>query len=224
MGNLSNVHDIVPLLDGSKPFSGQRLCKLRFRKTEKAQKEGKKVPDNACVSIPQVQLPEGWNTEERLKIHVIRMLEAGQDGIILGLYAEEGKREITDSDISFGKILDYLDAAQDGGRLTKEAIMEWLNSSGTVDNLVLTVAAAWKLPSELTPEMEVKLNAVVGQYCEKIAGLAGGKTQYPPEVCDQLIKVLNACAPADDKLTTSFLARLEKMKEKSNSVLEDLGL
>ena len=193
-------------------LDGQRLAKIVFKTTANQ----KAVMPSKCVSVPVLQEEQIAVYQAELAVHVHELLEGAQNELIRAKLLEHGTGEgveILDSDISVLACINWLDEAAKGNRLSKDSITAWFN--GNVAEL-LSVAIADKLGISDTPsETEtVKLNKIVSDYCEKFAALSGSKTYYAPEIATRLIRALEVAAPAEDKLTVAFTAKLEAMKVK----------
>lgn len=214
MSNISAIHTFTAFdSKTSKALEGQRLAKITY-KTNKV--TGKKDRESICVSVPPIESLQGEIVTkiDAFMPYVLDYLVGVQDSIIKAKYEANGKSIHTD-EIGVAAMLDYLEEDSKGGRLTKEYIAAWFNSS--VSDL-LTVALADKLGVSDTPtEAEAKkLDQMVAVYREKFSSLAGGKTTFSAEVTDKLLKVLELTDTDSDLLAARFVKRLEKMKEEAN--------
>ena len=215
MSAISNVHSIVAFDSKiSKAFENQRLAKVIYKTSRTT---GIKEKESVCVSVPKLELTD----EEALlfKPYLVAYLEGVQDSIIRAKY-EEGAVSIHNNDIGIHSMLDFLEEDSKGGRLTKEYITEWFNTS-LAD--MLTVAIADKLGVSDTPsETEAKkIEQMVNVYRDKFASLAGGKTMFAADIATKLQKALEL-VDSEDTMAVRFNARLEKMKEQNTVDL--LGL
>lgn len=215
MSNISQTHTIVAFdSKSSKPYEGQRLAKITYKTSRKT---GIKEKDSVCVSIPKLEI----TTEEliSLKPFLLNYLEGVQDTMIREAY-EKGATSIHSDQIAVSAMLEWLDEDSKGGRLTKEYIVEWFNTS-LADTL--TVALADKLGIGDTPtESQVKkLEQMLAVYRDKFASLAGGKTSFAADVAIKLQKALEF-ADTDDLIAQRFNTRLEKMKENTSDDLMGL--
>lgn len=207
MSIVSNTHDVVNYdPKKSSAFTGQRLAKITY----KTDKESGTKKDSKCVSIPMVASEAITASIDKLMPHLVTYMQDVQDKIIRGL-VDSGKETVHDDEISVAACIEFLDSESTGGRLTKEMISSWFDST-LADKL--TVAFADKLGVSDTPtaDDEAKITAAITQYKDKFSSLAGGKTSYSPEIADRLQKALSF-APDGDELAGKFSVRLEKMKE-----------
>lgn len=218
MSLVTNAHAVVPFdAKTSKPFDGQRLAKVTYKTPRSGNIADKK--QSICVSIPIIAAVDITDHIQSFVPHIVALCKSSQDSIIKELY-EAGASNITDGDISVGKILDYLAEESKGNRLTKEIIVDWFDAS-LAD--ILTVAFAEKMAISDTPtDVESKrLEQTVNVYRDKLASLAGGKTCFPADVAIKLQKALEL-ADSDDVMAQRFRERLVKMQQ--NDTIDLLGL
>lgn len=210
MSNVSNRHAMVPFTAGeSKPFTGQRLAKVGYKKT----KDQPSPPASICVSVPHIDPAQVEHNWERLLPYIADMLENAQDGVIRSLY-ESGHhvmRDISDDDISVGACISYLAAEKHGSRITKEAIALWFDSE-IADNLAVTIAEKLGF-DDLTPDNMPVVQKHVGTYKQVISMLAGGKTVLEPKQIKGCRNAI-ALAGADAGIGSKLLARLDEMERK----------
>lgn len=217
MSNVSNIHAIVPFDSAkSKAFTGQRLSKISY-KTRKVNGIESKL-QSMCASIPCVNVSEVQENIAAFTGHVVALIESTQDAMIREMY-ESGLTNVDGQAIGIVQVLEYLDAQSSGSRLTKEEVTTWFDA---ILADVLAIAFAEKLGinsdgSNLTPELENKISCSVNVYRDKISSLSGGKTRFPAEVCDKLIKALEFADDAD-VMKVRFVRRLEEMKSKKDVV------
>ena len=210
MSNVSNAHTITKFdAKKSQALSGQRLAKVRYKTTAK---QDAKFP-SVCVSVPfiGVETITDTNTITRLLPHIRVMLENAQDGVIRSLYeAGDGVLGlVTDSDISIDACIKYLEAESEGGRLTKEFIEAWFDSS-VADYLYALMCEKLGYGEELTPEQDVTVKKHMNGYKGLYSSLAGGKTVLQENQIKSLSKVLDIVDTDDTS---------EKLKARLNSML-----
>lgn len=205
----------------SKPFTGQRMS-VHTWKTVKDKDSimfGIKR-DSKFVSLPLIKEDEVKTNLPLIMPHVIEMLHKVQDKIIKEkLESDNNVVSISNDLINMSSIIEYLNDSNDSGRLTKESVSTWF---GETIEASLAVSLAEKLGASENPtkEQSDKIMAIVGEFKNKISGLAGGKTNYAPKVAMQLQKAL-AFAPENDSLAIRFNDRLQKMIEVKESDLLD---
>lgn len=219
MSHFPSTH-LVTAFDSAKSqaLSGQRLAKIRYKTTAK---QAAKFP-SVCVSVPPLADSEIMDNLPALKTHIRAMLESAQDGVIRSLYEAAGGNltSVQDSDISVIACIGYLNAEAEGGRLTKETIDAWFDSSLAE---YVTALIAEKLgygDTDLTPEQDATISRHVRGYKDMYSALAGGKTMYQPNQIASLRKVLGLVDT--DELATKLDARLAGMlsKPKMEELLE----
>lgn len=204
MSNLSSNHDFIPYdAKTTKPHSGQRLARIMY-KTDKA--TGKK-PQSYCASIPQLHAltpPQMHALRDVIQEYCLSV----QDAICKQRY-EEGAISVSDEELSFDAIMEYVAEVQKGARITGEAVKEWFTENLSES---LAVAFADKLGISDTPTDadSKKLEQLCAGYRDNFAKLASGKTQFPASKATLMIKALSF-ASSDDSLAARFRVRLEKM-------------
>ena len=219
MSHFPSTH-LVTAFDSAKSqaLTGQRLAKIRYKTTAK---QAAKFP-SVCVSVPPLDDSEIMENLPALKVHIRAMLEAAQDGVIRSLYeVSEGKlSSVQDSDISVVACIGFLNTESEGGRLTKETIEAWFDSSL---GEYVTALIAEKLgygDTDLTPEQDVTISRHVKGYKDMYSALAGGKTIYQPNQIASLRRVLGLVD--SDEIGGKLDARLVGMlsKPKMEELLE----
>lgn len=206
----------------SKAFTGQRLAKVTYKTiTDKDNPLFNVKRESKCVSIPLVKSSEIQENLVILTPHLIEYLHSVQDKMIREKI-DLGASSISNDDISIASMVEWLDANNESGRLTKETVAKWFDEN--VGDM-LAVVLAEKLGVSATPsDAESKqIMAVVGTFKDKVSSLAGGKTSYEPKMCDSLIKCLEL-APAGDALASRFMVRLNKMKEDASKNVDLIDL
>ena len=216
MSHFPSTH-LVTAFDSAKSqaLSGQRLAKIRYKTTAK---QAAKFP-SVCVSVPPLADSEIMDNLPALKVHIRAMLEQAQDGVIRSLYEAAGGNltSVQDSDISVAACIGYLNAEAEGGRLTKETIESWFDSS-LAEYVTALIAEKLGYSDDLTPEQEHTISRHVKGYKDMYSALAGGKTMYQPNQIASLRKVLGLVDT--DDLATKLDARLTGMLSKPK--MEDL--
>lgn len=216
MSHFPSTH-LVTAFDSAKSqaLSGQRLAKIRYKTTAK---QKAKFP-SVCVSVPPLADSEIMDNLPALKTHIRAMLEAAQDGVIRSLYeaADGNLTSVQDSDISVIACIGYLNAEAEGGRLTKETIDAWFDSS-LAEYVTALIAEKLGYDGALTGEQEHTISRHVKGYKDMYSALAGGKTMYQPNQIASLRKVLGLVDT--DELATKLDARLAGMLSKPK--MEDL--
>jgi hypothetical protein len=220
MSNFSTAHTVTAFdAKKSQALNGQRLAKIRYKTTEK---QAAKFP-NVCVSVPFVSSEAFENVEtiKQLAPHIRAMLENAQDGIIRSLYesAEGSLSLVTDSDISIDACIKYLNAESEGGRLTKEFIGAWFDTSVS-DYLFALMVEKLGYGDTLTVEQETTVKRHMAGYKGLYESLAGGKTMLQENQIKSLSKVLELVDTDDTSM--KLQARLNGMlnKPKIEELLE----
>lgn len=215
MSNISNTHNIKEYVIGvTKPFTGQRLSKITY-KVDKA--TGIK-PESVCVSVPVISNDDVMNKFEEFMPHVIALCERTQDLIIRGIH-ESKSVNVSDDDITVGKILEFLNEESSGGRLTKKDASDWFIAV-IEDPLTLALASKLGVSEVPTKEQSDKITRLVEDFKNNISALTAGNVKYDPPVCDVLRKAL-AFAPVEDSMRVRFEKRLDNMTQKVHVSLLD---
>lgn len=216
--SISNRHSINGFIAGkSAPMSDQRLAKVGYKSTVK---NPAKFP-SVCASVPFItELDEGQF--ERLQPYIVQMLENAQDGIFRSLYESSGGLldAISDDDICIDACISYLEAESTGGRLTKEYLEQWFDTS-VRDNLFVCIAEKLGF-SEITADVEETVNKHIAGYKAMIASLSGGKTFYQEPQIKGLLRALEVSS-VDDDTSKKLNVRLKGMLNRPK-IEELLGL
>lgn len=208
MSNFSNAHTVTKFdAKKSQALNGQRLAKVRYKTTVK---QDAKFP-SVCVSVPFIDVKAQVTDYTPLFPHIRAMLENAQDGIIRSLYeSSDGSLSlVTDTDISIDACIKYLEAESEGGRLTKEFIESWFDSS-VKDYLYALMCEKLGYADTLTEEQETTVQRHMAGYKGLYSSLAGGKTVLQENQIKSLSKVLDI-VDTDDTC--------EKLKARLNSML-----
>jgi hypothetical protein len=214
MSNFSPAHTVTKFdAKKSQALSGQRLAKVRYKTTAK---QDAKFP-SVCVSVPFIGT-DSLNSEtvSRLVPHIRAMLENAQDGVIRSLYeSSEGNLSlVTDSDISIDACIKYLETESEGGRLTKEFIEAWFDSSVAEYLTALMVDKLGYTQDVLSESQEDTVKKHLAGYRGLYSSLAGGKTMLQDTQIKSLSKVLDIVDTDDtcEKLKARLNAMLNKPK------------
>ena len=211
MSNFSNAHTITGYdAKKSTAYSGQRLAKIRYKSTEK---NPAKFP-SVCASIPFIEETSITENVSRLMPYIKGMLENAQDGVIRSLYeSSDGTlSQVLDSDIAIDAIIGYLEAENQGSRLTKEFLEAWYDSAMSDTVQALAIEKLKYTNDTLTPEQEKKIEQVSKGYKDLISSLSGGKTVLQPQIIKQLKAVLELIEA--DEISGKLTARLIAMENK----------
>lgn len=206
------AHTVIPFVSGKTvAFTGQRLAVVTYKTiTDKSNALCGVKRESKAVSLPRLSDDTVIDNITTLLPHVKQMLYKVQDSIIRErLDAGNNVALITAEEVNITAICEYLDNSGESGRLTKESVGAWFDSS-IADTLM--IALADKLGVSDTPsDIESKqIEVIVTGFRDKIAALAGGKTSYEPKLCESIKKCL-VLAGNDDVLGNRFIARLDKM-------------
>jgi hypothetical protein len=210
----TNVNTVVSYVSGvTKALSGQRLASFSW----KTSKENGIKRESKAVSIPKLDETAIAAHLPLLMPHIVVMLEEVQNKIVREmLEANSGLLHLENSAIDMTAIVDYLEDSNESGRLTKESVGSWFDTT-IADSLMLALAEKMGIESEQVSDAQAKqIEALVGQFKVKISALAGGQTSYPIKLAQSLQKVI-ALAPENDLLACRFNQRLVKMIQSSDS-------
>jgi len=221
MSVISNRHTVNSFVAGeSKPLHGQRLARVGYKSTPENTRKGFK---SICVSLPSLQ---GEFSEEVWKAHegsfkgiVQRALESAQDGIIKSLYESSGGTlSSVDSDsLGILQCLAYIESEQTGGRLSKEMLEAWFDST-LAENL--TVVIADKLGfEELNDSQMGVIEKHLNGYRGLISSLSGNKTILTHGQISGIRRALEL-SKVEDETVEKLRGRLDQMEKKEK--IEDL--
>ncbi len=186
MSAISNRHMFVPFHSGkTKPFDGQRLAKVGYKK-----KSGKQ---SVAVSIPKLSDSEVEIVATAFPINQRKRVEGFQDDLIRSL-KETGKVEIASDEISVQSIISFQSTVE-AGRLTIDAVGKWFDMQDTdtfiSDTYSLTVD---------NPEHGKRKTAWRAQFCAVV-----GKAVASNAVLNKLLECIAAVCEEDDP-TANLLA------------------
>ena len=226
IGNRHQVNKFVA--NKSAALSGQRLAKVGYKTTK--DKETKRVIPpkypSICVSIPHIDTANDpflkFRQDGAFDTIIKNALENAQDGIVRSLYESSGGTlsTIGDDEIGIVQCLAFIDAENNGGRLTKEFIGAWFDENVSEN---LSVVIAEKLGFEdMNPEQMVVIGKHIAGYKGLFASLAGGKTVLEEKVVKQLQRALEVSSVEDDtaEKLNKRLANMLKPAEKMEDLLE----
>lgn len=206
----------------SKPFAGQRLSKVSYKTINDKESIHYGIKrDSKCVSIPMIGQTDVIGNITVLVPHVIEFLQGVQDKIVREKI-DAGSLHIANEDINIAAMVEWLDNNNESGRLTKETVAKWF-SENIEENLMLALAEKLGVGDVPTDSQSKQIELVVGQFKDKVSGLAGGKTMYEPKLCESIKKCLDL-APAGDILASRFNARLDKMISNSKTEVNLIDL
>lgn len=219
MSIVDSRHNIVAFdSKSSKPFESQRLAKCIF----KTQKDGTKVSDSVCASVPFLSESDIVDNAASLVPHIKSMLESAQNEIIRALHLT-GAASVADNEIDISSCIKYLDSQNESARLTVESINYWFKSN--VED-ALYVRFAGKLfgadIESLSDSQELKVQQSINAYRGKLAALSGGATLYPPAIADKLVELLQTLCDDSDSVATRLIKRLQGMKVAESDLLESI--
>ncbi len=222
MSTVANTHTVVEYNSGvTKALSGQRLSTHSWKTTKVGDTEYKRP--SVCVSIPLVTSAEIAENVTALIPVIASFLQDTQDKMIreslnVGKHGEYV--HVTQESISVGAMIEWLESSNESGRLTKEVVAEWFDAE-IAETLMVELAVKLGVSEECTQADSDKIEAIVGEFKNKISALAGGKTVYPVGIAKQLKKAVELVGNSDDVLKGRFLVRLDKMmlEVKENDLL-----
>lgn len=224
MSNISTRHNILPFISGSSSaLNGQRLAKIGY-KTEK--KTGKQRFPSVCVSVPVILTEEIHENLNALIPHIRSFLADTQDKIVRSLYesAEGNLSSVADSEISVSACIGFLEMESDGGRLTRDAVVQWFKSA-LEDNLTVYIAEKLGFNDPGQDQMEIISKHVSG-YREVLASLSGGATVLAkPQIsgCKKALELVPGNDDSTDPMAARLMKRLESMEsEKKVAALLEL--
>ena len=220
MSIVSNRHNVNLFVAGkSEALSGQRLAKIGYKKTKENQNPLKSV----CVSVPSINMTEYSHMVSAGVFNSIIQcaLENAQDGIIRSLYesSEGNLTTVSDEEISVNACINYINAENAGGRLTKEYLENWF-ANNISDNLSVIIAD--KLGFDMSTEEQLNtIGKHLNMYKGLISSLAGNKTILQPQqinACKRAIEV----SSIDDDTSKKLLQKLANMSPKKLEELLEL--
>jgi hypothetical protein len=224
MSIIDNLNHSVVTYDGkNKPFTGQRLSKVTWKTCNDKNSPYFNIKrESKCVSLPVLVAQNIEDNMHALAPHLISYLHGVQDKMVREMLdAGNNVVSISTDSISIPAILEYLESSDESGRLTKESVGAWFDST-LADQLAMLLGEKLGVSEIPTDSESAKVLEAVGAFKVKIAALAGGKTSYEPKVCKSLINALGLVA--GDVLASRFVARLNKMVEESEKQVDLMDL
>ncbi len=226
MSILDSVNAAMSVVDydpkTSKASTGFRLSKVQYKTSNDKDSEwyGVKRPSK-CVSLKPIAVADVIANAAGLAEIVVGYLHTLQDKIVKERI-EAGSSFVTAAEVSIAGIIEWMDTqdSEGSGRLTKEAVSVWFESS-IAENLALVLSEKLGVSDTPSDAESAQIMAVVGTFKEKVSALAGGKTSYDAKMATSLKKCIDL-APAGDALASKFQMRLDKMIAQSagNNLLD----
>lgn len=209
------VSDLSILAKKAVP-KGMRLARIIYKQTAEEKKAGKASKESQACFVPAMR----WNeivtqlsSNDTLQDAVLNMLEGYQDKIIRKV--TDSGRSPCEADLCVNALITYIKEEQEQtgtGRLTKERIVEWFDST-LADRLTVAFAERLGVTEEPNEAQAAKIEQAIAGYKDKLAALAGGKTSYSVEVVEKLQQALKY-ADSDDAMAARFSERLAGMVQK----------
>src|ERR1700674_4660994 len=135
-------HNVVSYISGTtKPFSGQRLVAITYKTvTYKESIHYNIKRESKAVSVPVIADDVITSNIVALVPHIRTLLENTQKSIIRELLdASNNVVSMPNKSISISECISYLESSDESGRLTKESVGNWFDSS-IADMLTLSLA------------------------------------------------------------------------------------
>lgn len=194
-------------------IEGTRIVKCLYQKSTKGANAGTKARDNTYVRVPTKHLTEEIVSERiaELTPYVITWLQAQEDELIKADH-KAGLLSVYCDGLSLDKIIEKLELAEQGARLTKDKITAWFNDEVKEDLLVL-FAVKMNLSDDPSSDELDKLAVVLAAYQRKFESLASGKCSIAEEDCLAMIKVVRECDADKSLIGSRFVAKLDKMSK-----------
>ncbi len=195
----------------SKAFTGQRLAKFTWKTVQDKTSAMYNVKrDSKCVSLPVIGEQEIVGNIVVLVPAVQAYLHSVQDKMIREMLEAGGNVvQVNSESINVAAIVEWLEQNDESGRITKESVGMWFDST-VAEQLAVVLADRLGVSEIPTNAESAKILATVEAFKGKIAALAGGKTAYEPKVCKSIISALEL-AGEGDVLAGRFKVRLNKM-------------
>lgn len=213
MSNVSNQHTVIPFVAGeTKSLSGQRLAKVGYKKT----KDQPNPPKSIAVSLPLISDQDIVANVSKILPLIRQACEDVQDKIVRSLYEsrEFNLERVSDDEIGFAQIANFVSSEQSGGRLTKEYLESWFESNMR-DNL--TVVVADKLGFEELNETQLEVvNKHIAGYKGLIASISGNKTMLSVAQITGIKRAFEVCA-IDDEVSAKLDKKMDEMMASHNA-------
>ena len=217
-------HSVITYTGKEKPFTGQRLSKVTWKtNTDKDSPYYNIKRESKCVSLPVITAQNIEDNMHALAPHIASYLHGVQDKMVRELL-EAGSNvvSIATNDVSVASIIEYLESSDESGRLTKDSVAAWFDSTVS-EPLAMLIGTKLGVSEAITDAESAKVMEVVTAFKGKIAALAGGKTSYEPKVCKSLLNALSL-VEGNDALAVRFTARLNKMIEDASKQVDLMDL
>jgi hypothetical protein len=218
MSAISNAHDVFVHLDSSKAFDGQRLCILRWKKTE----DNPSPHVARCISVPRLAVAvEPVSVQSALQ----EAFESLQDALIRKLVAAQlddktrkldATMVVTDEQISYAAVAAFAAEEAISGRLTKESLKQFF-ANEVAAPLVAVLCKAMKMPETMTKEQEAKVQAALDQFEKLVVSLASPKAGMAPMIAEQIEKAV-LLSSEENHLRELLLHKLAPFKEARKEV------
>lgn len=192
-------------------IAGSRVVKCLYQKSSSQA--------SSYVRVPTKHLTEELILERiaELTPYVLTFLQDVEDSMIKADH-KAGLLSVYTESLSLDKLIERLEAAEQGARLNKEKIEAWFDDC-IAEDLVTFFAAKMNISNEPTEDELAKLALVLGAYKKKFASLASGKTFIKEADCIAMAKVIQECGAGDSLIGSRFIARLDKMSQKEEDLL-----
>lgn len=205
--------------DPKAPISekGLRTSKVMYKTAKTGENAGIKKGNNVCMLVEPLESADVTANIDRLIPHIIGMLELEQDKIIKAAHIAGGDDSTLEvSAIDIEHILAVLEAERVSGRMTKEVITDWFDSE-LADTLTVLFADKLGISEEPTQQEADKIDAFIGVYRAKFAGLSSGVVSYSVDESTKLLAALEKCGI--DFVADIIAARIrEKLNKMINPV------
>ncbi len=220
--NLGEVLGKFKAYDSQLPvaeITGTRIVKCLYQVSPKT---GRKVQENSYVRLPTKHLTEEHVVSRiaELSPYVLVWLQGLEDIAIRDLHKKGGLTVYTEG-LSLDKVIEALEVSSQGSRLNKESIEAWFTLE-VEPNLAELFADKMGIDEEASEAELEKLELVLAAYKAKFASLASGKTFIKEDDCLAMIKVVEEAGADETLIGTRFVARLNKMQERTDNLLMSL--
>lgn len=198
-------------------LEGTRIVKCLYQVSPKT---GKKLQENSYVRIGTNHLTEELIVSRiaELSPYVLGWLQELESGRIKEFH-KKGMLKVYNDLLSLDLLIEELEKKEIGSRLNKEMVEAWFDSALATTLLSMFCDKLQLDIDSLEPAAEEKLAKILGAYKAKFASLASPKTYLKEEDCTSMQQVIEACEAENSLIGSRFIARLEKMKEKEDTLL-----
>lgn len=200
-------------------IDGMRAVKCLYKASTNG---GKKSNENSFVCVPTAHITEEsiLTRFEELAPYLVNYIQSLEDADIKAQHKEHASRIYTEY-LSLDKIIEMLEASEQGARLDAAKISAWFDAEMT-DSLVLQFATKLGVTGNPNEEQQVKIAQVITAYKKKFESLAGGRTVLKEADCKAMVIAIKMADAESTTLGRRFIARLENMKAKEEEVLLSL--